>query len=55
VPLDATLVKAAARRAGFRACGIARAAVLDPAPLERVVANGWQADMAWLGAQRDQR
>jgi hypothetical protein len=54
VPLDATLVKAAARRAGFRA-GIARAAVLDPAPLERVVANGWQADMAWLGAQHDQR
>jgi epoxyqueuosine reductase len=53
--LDAALVKAAARRAGFHACGIARAGPLDPGPLDRMLASGHDADMAWLGAQRAQR
>jgi len=55
VPLDAALVKSAARRAGFHACGIARAAPLDPAPLDRMLARGAEADMAWLRTQRAER
>jgi epoxyqueuosine reductase len=54
-PLDAAFVKAAARRAGFHACGIARAAPLDPAPLDRMLAMGGDADMAWLRTQREAR
>jgi epoxyqueuosine reductase len=53
--LDAALVKAAARRAGFHACGIARAGPLDPAPLDRVLAMGGEADMVWLRTQRAER
>ncbi len=53
--LDTELVKSAARRAGFHACGIARAATLDPAPLDRMLARGYEADMAWLRTQRAQR
>jgi epoxyqueuosine reductase len=48
-------VKDAARRAGFHACGIARATPIDPGPLDRVLASGWEADMVWLRTQRDQR
>jgi len=55
VPLDAPAVKDAARRAGFHACGIARAMPLDPGPLDRVLERGWEADMVWLRAQRDLR
>jgi epoxyqueuosine reductase len=53
--LDAALVKDAARRAGFHACGIARAEPLDPGPLDRVLERGFEADMVWLRAQRAQR
>ena len=53
--LTSALVKDAARRAGFHACGIARAGPLDPAPLDRVLGNGWEADMVWLRTQRDTR
>ncbi len=53
--LDAAFVKAAARRAGFHACGIARAAPLDPAPLDRLLAMGGEADMAWLRTTRAER
>ncbi|HEX9401378.1 MAG TPA: tRNA epoxyqueuosine(34) reductase QueG [Anaeromyxobacter sp.] len=53
--LDAALVKAAARRAGFHACGIARAEPLDPGPLDRVLERGFEADMVWLRTQRAQR
>jgi len=55
VPLTSALVKEAARRAGFHACGIARAAPLDPGPLDRVLERGWEADMVWLRTQRAQR
>jgi epoxyqueuosine reductase len=55
VPLSTALVKAAARRAGFHACGIARAGPLDPAALDRVLDRGWEADMAWLRTQRAER
>jgi len=54
-PLDSAFVKAAALRAGFHEVGVARAEPLDPGPLDRVLASGWQADMAWLGTQRAER
>ncbi len=54
-PLDSAFVKAAALAEGFHKVGIARAAVLDPAPLDRMLAAGWAADMAWLGAKRAER
>jgi epoxyqueuosine reductase len=53
--LDTPLVKAAARRAGFDACGVARAAPLDPGPLDRLLAMGGEADMVWLRTQRAER
>ena len=55
MPLDAEQVKAAALRAGFSKCGIARAEPLDPAPLDRVLGRGAEADMVWLRAQRAER
>ena len=53
--LDSAFVKEAAREAGFHKAGVARAAPLDPGPLDRVLAIGGEADMAWLGAQRARR
>jgi epoxyqueuosine reductase len=55
VPLDAATVKAAAVRAGFSKVGVARAAPLDPGPLDRMLALGGEADMAWLRTQRAER
>jgi epoxyqueuosine reductase len=55
VPLDSEHVKAAARRAGFSKCGIARAEPLDPAPLDRMLARGADADMGWLRERRAER
>ena len=55
MPLDSALVKSAARKAGFHACGVARAVPLDPAPLDRMLDRGAEADMAWLRTQRAQR
>jgi epoxyqueuosine reductase len=54
-PLDSAFVKAAALRAGFHEAGVAPAGPLDPAPLDRVLAEGWEADMAWLRTQRAER
>ncbi len=48
-------MKEAARAAGFREVGIARAAALDPGPLDRMLALGAEADMAWMRTQRDVR
>lgn len=53
--LDSAFVKAAALRAGFHEVGVARAEPLDPGPLDRVLASGWEADMAWLRTQRAER
>ncbi|WP_242394231.1 tRNA epoxyqueuosine(34) reductase QueG [Anaeromyxobacter oryzisoli] len=53
--LDTAAVKAIARRVGFSKCGVARAEPLDPAPLDRMLALGGEADMAWLGAHRAER
>lgn len=53
--LDSAFVKDAARRAGFHEVGIARAEPLDPGALDRVLAAGAEADMAWLRADRDAR
>lgn len=52
---NADEVKGAAQRAGFSACGVARAGKLDPGPLDRMLALGAEADMAWLRAQRAER
>ncbi len=54
-PLDSPFVKAAARAAGFHLAGVARAEPLDPGPLDRVLAGGLEADMAWLRTQRAER
>ncbi len=54
-PLDSPFVKAAALRAGFHEVGVARAEPLDATPLDRVLASGWEADMAWLRTQRAER
>ena len=54
-PLDTPFVKAAARRAGFHACGVARAVALDPRPLDALLAMGGEADMIWLRTQREER
>jgi epoxyqueuosine reductase len=53
--LDTPFVKAAARRAGFHACGVARAEPLDPGPLDALLAGGGEADMVWLRTQRAER
>ncbi len=54
-PLDSAFVKAAAREAGFHKVGIARAEPLERGPLDRVLASGWDADMAWLRETREAR
>jgi epoxyqueuosine reductase len=54
-PLDSAAVKAAALRAGFHEVGIATAEPLPSRHLDKVVAAGWQADMAWLETQRAER
>jgi epoxyqueuosine reductase len=54
-PLDSAFVKEAARAVGFHKAGIAVAEPLDPAPLDRVLAAGAEADMAWLRTQRAER
>ena len=48
-------MKQAALAAGFHQVGVARAGPLDPGPLDRVLARGAEADMAWLRTQRDVR
>jgi len=48
-------VKEAAHAAGFHKVGIARAEPLDPGPLDRMLALGGEADMAWLRTQRAER
>ena len=53
--IDSAFVKEAARAAGFHKVGIARAGPLDPAPLDRVLSTGADADMVWLGASRAER
>ncbi len=53
--LDSAFVKEAARAAGFHKVGIARAERLDPAPLDRVLDAGAEADMRWLRTQRAER
>ncbi|MGC3998253.1 MAG: tRNA epoxyqueuosine(34) reductase QueG [Anaeromyxobacter sp.] len=55
MPLDAAQVKEAARQAGFWKAGVARAEPLDPGPLDRMLARGFEADMSWLRSQRAER
>jgi epoxyqueuosine reductase len=53
--LDAAFVKEAARRAGFHEVGVARAEPIEPRGLDRMLALGAEADMAWLRTQRAER
>jgi epoxyqueuosine reductase len=53
--LSAAAVKAAALDSRFALCGLAPAAALDPQPLQRWLAAGHAADMAWMGQQPEQR
>ncbi|HEU4384816.1 MAG TPA: tRNA epoxyqueuosine(34) reductase QueG [Anaeromyxobacteraceae bacterium] len=53
--LDSAFAKSAALAAGFHKAGVARAAPLDPGPLDRYLARGFEADMAWLRSTCDQR
>jgi epoxyqueuosine reductase len=48
-------VKEAALAAGFHKVGIARAGVLDPGALDRMLGRGAEADMSWLKSQRAER
>lgn len=51
----AALVKAAARAEGFDAVGVAAAAPLDPAALDRWLARGWDAGLWYVRGSRDER
>ncbi|MFM2152935.1 MAG: hypothetical protein RL199_1370 [Pseudomonadota bacterium] len=51
----AAAVKAAAKAHGFDLVGIAPAAPLDPGPLDRWLANGWDADLWYVRQSRDER
>ena len=53
--LDSAAARSAALAAGFHEAGVARARPLDPGPLARVLAGGWEADMAGLGGQAAER
>jgi len=53
--LDSGFVKGCALKAGFHKAGVARAEPLDPGPLDRMLAVGAEADMAWLRTQRAER
>ena len=53
--MRAGLIKARARELGFDLCGIARAHPLDPGPLDRWLGNGWDADLGYIKARRDER
>jgi len=48
-------VKERARALGFDLCGIAPAHPLDPARLDRWLANGWDAGLAYVRARREER
>ncbi|HEX8907626.1 MAG TPA: tRNA epoxyqueuosine(34) reductase QueG [Anaeromyxobacteraceae bacterium] len=54
-PFDSAFVKEAALAAGFHKVGVARAEPLDPSALDRMLALGAEADMAWLRTQRAER
>lgn len=51
----AELVKQAAREAGFDLVGVARAEPLDPGPLDRWLANGWDAGLWYVRQSRAER
>jgi epoxyqueuosine reductase len=48
-------VKARALALGFDLCGIARARALDPAPLARWLAHGWDAGLSYMRERRAER
>jgi epoxyqueuosine reductase len=53
--LSAEAVRAAGRAAQFTLVGLAPAAPLDPAPLERWLAAGYAADMTWMARRQPER
>jgi epoxyqueuosine reductase len=53
--LSAEAVRAAGRAAQFTLVGLAPAAPLDPAPLQRWLAAGYAADMTWMARRQPER
>ncbi len=53
--LSSEAVRAAALAAKFSLVGLAPAAPLDPAPLERWLAAGYAADMSWMARRQPER
>ena len=53
--LSSEAVRAAGRAAQFSLVGLAPAAPLDPAPLERWLAAGYAADMTWMARRQPER
>jgi epoxyqueuosine reductase len=53
--VTAEAIKTKARDLGFDLCGIARAHPLDPAPLDKWLANGWHAGLEYVRERRDER
>ena len=53
--MDAAAVRAAALASRFSLVGLARAAALDPGPLETWLAAGHAADMDWMGRRLEER
>jgi epoxyqueuosine reductase len=53
--VTAAQVKERARELRFDLCGVARARKLDPALLDRWLANGWDAGLAYVRERREER
>ena len=55
IDVTAAQLKARARELGFDLCGIARAHPLSPEPLDRWLARGWDAELSYVRARREER
>ena len=55
IDVTAAQVKARACELGFDLCGIARAHPLSPEPLDRWLARGWDAELSYVRARREER
>ena len=53
--MTAERIKLKARALGFDLCGIAPARPLDPAPLDKWLSRGWDADLAYVRERRAER
>jgi len=53
--IESEQVKARAHELGFDLCGIAAAHPLDPAPLDRWLSKGWDANLSYVRERREER